>query len=424
MTPILHLTVKSIANRRAAVALTLVSIALSVALLLGVERVRVETRASFANTISGTDLIVGARSGPVQLLLYSVFRIGNATNNVSWASVEMLRALPAVAWVVPISLGDSHRGYRVVGTSADYFARYRAGREGELRFAAGRPFADSLDGVFEAVVGAEVARALGYAVGSGIVLAHGAGEVSLIEHADKPFTVVGVLAPTGTPVDRSVHVSLSAIEAIHLDWVGGMPIPGLSIAPGEVRKFNLAPKQVTAALVGLKTRAAVFQVQRRVNEYAGEPLLAILPGATLQELWSLIGVAERALLAVSALVVAVGLAGLVAVMIAGLSERRRELAILRALGAGPAQVFLLLAIEATLVTAAGVLGGLALLYGALAALSPWLAAEWGLQLSLGWPAAREWALLAAVQGCGVMASAIPAWRAYRLSVADGMTVRQ
>ena len=255
------------------------------------------------------------------------------------------------------------------------------------------------------------------------MLAHGAGEVSLVEHADKPFRVVGVLRPTGTPVDRSVHVSLAAIEAIHLDWVGGMPLPGLTIGADEVRKFSLAPKQVTAALVGLKSRAAVFQVQRRVNEFRGEPLLAILPGATLQELWGLIGVAERALLAVSALVVAVGLAGLVATMIAGLAERRRELAILRALGASPLQVFLLLAVEAALVTAGGALAGVLLLSGAVALLAPWVAAEWGIALSLDWPTAREWAMLGAVLTAGVLASVVPAWRAYRLSLADGMMVR-
>jgi putative ABC transport system permease protein len=423
MTPILHLTLKSVRNRRLSVGLTVLTVALSVALLLGVERLRTETRASFASTIAGTDLIVGARSGPVQLLLYSVFRIGNATTNIGWQSVEMLRDLPAVDWVVPISLGDSHRGYRVVGTTRDYFDHYRHGRGQSLALAEGRAFADTLDGVFEAVVGAEVARALGYRSGSRIVLAHGAGEASLVEHADKPFTVVGVLAPTGTPVDRSVHVSLAAIEAIHLDWVGGMPLPGLAIGVDEVRKFSLAPKQVTAALVGLKSRAAVFQVQRRVNEFRGEALLAILPGATLQELWGLIGVAERALLAVSALVVAVGLAGLVATMIAGLAERRRELAILRALGASPLQVFLLLAVEAALVTAGGALSGVLLLIGAVVLLAPWVAGEWGIVLALDWPTAREWAMLGAVLAAGVLASVVPAWRAYRLSLADGMMVR-
>jgi putative ABC transport system permease protein len=423
MTPVLHLTLHSLHNRHLTAALTLVSIALSVALLLGVERLRGDARTSFAATVSGTDLVVGARTGPVPLLLYAVFHIGDATSNIRWSSVEALRALPAVEWVVPISLGDSHRGYRVVGTDSGYFRHYRHGDGRALVLAQGRAFAGTVERVFEATVGAEVAAALGYTVGSRIVLAHGAGEVSFYEHADKPFTVVGVLERTGTPVDRSVLVSLEAIEAIHLDWAGGAPPRDRPMAPSEMGRHDLAPKTVTAALVGLKSRGAVFGVQRFVNELRDEPLLAILPGATLQSLWDLVGVAERALLAVSALVVAVGLAGLVAVMVAGLAERRRELAILRALGAGPWQIFLLLATEAVLLTLAGCALGLVVLYGAVAAAAPWAASTWGLVVTLAPPAAREWQLLAAVLGAGVAASLVPAWRAYRLSVADGMTVR-
>jgi putative ABC transport system permease protein len=419
MTPVLHLTWKSVVNRRLTAALTVFSVALAVALLLGVERLRNDARAAFAQTISGTDLVVGARSGPVQLLLYAVFHIGNATNNIGWKSYEALRAHPAVAWTVPISLGDSHRGYRVVGTDRGFFEHVRYGGGRALGFASGGPF----EGVFDAVVGAEVARALGYAPGASIVLAHGAGEVSFAEHADKPFKVTGVLARTGTPIDRSVLVSLAAIEAIHLDWQGGAPIPGVTIAPEHVSKFDLAPKAITAALVGLKSRAAVFQVQRFVNAYRGEPLLAILPGATLQELWGLIGIAENALLAVSALVVAVGLAGLVAVIVASLGERRRELAILRALGAGPRDVFALLAAESLLLTLAGCAFGLALLYGAGAAFAPLLEAQFGLAVGLAAPSPREWWMLAAVIGAGLAASVLPGLRAYRMSLADGMTMR-
>ncbi|MCZ7566420.1 MAG: ABC transporter permease [Burkholderiales bacterium] len=419
----MHLTLHSIGNRRLTAALTLVSIALSVALLVGVERLRHDARASFASTIAGTDLVVGARSGPVQLLLYAVFRIGNPTNNIGWQSIEALREHPAVKWVVPLSLGDSHRGFRVLGTDTGYFAHYRYGRGRALAFAAGRAFSGTLDGVFEAVIGAEVAAALGYAVGSRIVVAHGAGAVSFAEHEDKPFSVVGVLERTGTPVDRTVHVSLEAIEAIHLDWKGGTPVPGLAIKPEEVREFDLRPRQVTAALVGLESRAAAFRMQRFVNEYRAEPLLAILPGATLQELWGLVGIAERALLAVSALVVAVGLGGLVAVMVASLGERRRELAILRALGASPREVFALLAAEALALTLAGCALGLLLLYAAIGTLSPWLESQWGLALSLAPPGAREGLLLAAVVGAGLLASLVPGWRAYRLSLADGLTMR-
>lgn len=417
--PLWHLTWRSIANRRFTALLTVMSVALAVALLLGVERLRSDARAGFAATISGTDLVVGARSGPVQLLLYSVFHIGNATSDVSWQSIEAIAALPEVDWLVPLALGDSHRGFRVVGTSAAFFERYRYGRDRRLTLAAGRPFGE----VFEAVVGAEVAARLGYRVGQSIVVSHGMGEVRFAAHDDKPFTVVGVLARTGTPVDRSVLVSLQGIEAIHLDWAGGARMPGVRIGAEHVRKFDLSPKRVTAALVGLKSRVAVFGVQRRINDWPAEPLLAVLPGATLQELWSVVAVAERALLAVSALVVAVGLAGLVAVVVASLGERRRELAILRALGASPGQVFRLLALESLLLGVAGCVLGIMLLLVATATVGPWLEARYGLPLSAGWLSPAEWRLLGVVLGVALLASLLPGWRAYRYSLADGMNIR-
>ena len=430
MSAVLMLSLRSIANRRLSVALTVLAVALAVALLLGVERLRNDARAGFAQTIAGTDLVVGARGGAVQLLLYSVFHIGDATANLSWASVEHVAALPQVKWLVPLALGDSHRGHRVVGTTTDFFLHYRHGEGSSLAFAAGGPFAEAparAEDIFQAVVGAEVAARHGYRLGERNVLSHGGGAGEggprFAEHADKPFTVAGILASSATPLDRAVLVSLEGLEAIHVDWHGGAPIPGLKIAPEHVRKFDLRPKSVTAALVGLHSRTAVFRVQRQLNAHAGEPLTAILPGATLQQLWDLVGIAERALLAVSALVVVVGLAGMVAVVLASLGERRRELAILRALGASPRAVFALLAVESLLLAVAGIALGLALLYGAGAALAPWLAAQHGLQLSLGWPAAGEWRLLGAVLAASLVASLLPGLRAYRQSLADGMTVR-
>jgi len=425
MMPIARLTLHSIANRRLSVILTVVAVALSVAMLLGVERLRNDAREGFAQTISGTDLVVGARGGPVQLLLYAVFHIGSATNNVSSASLQKIAALPQVAWLVPVSLGDSHRGHRVVGTTAGFFEHYRHGDRRQLRFADGRPFGETLDTVFEAVVGAEVAARFGYGIGQSIVLSHGAGidGTSFADHADKPFRIVGILARSGTPVDRALLVSLEGLEAIHVDWQGGAPIPGLSIAPEHVRKFDLSPKSVTAALVGLKSRVAVFGTQRRINTFADEPLTAILPGATLQELWNLVSIAERALLAVSGLVVVVGLAGLVAVVVTSLGERRRELAILRALGASPAQVFALLALESLALAAAGIAIGLALVYGATAFAAPWLQAEFGVVTRARLPSATEWMLLGGVLGASLLASLVPALRAYRYSLADGMTIR-
>ena len=419
MTPLWYLTRRSIANRGLTVVLTIVAVALSVALLLGVERLRSDAREGFAQTISGTDLVVGARSGAVQLLLYSVFHIGDATNNVSWRSIQAIAEHPQVDWLVPLTLGDSHRGFRVVGTTAEFFERYRYAADRALRFEAGRSF----DDVFEAVIGAEVAARLGYAVGDAIVVAHGAGDVGFARHDDKPFTVAGVLARTGTPVDRSVLVSLEGIEAIHLDWAGGARMPGLNIPAEQVRRFDLAPKEVTAALVGLKSRVAVFRVQRHVNTYPDEPLSAVLPGATLQQLWGIIAIVERALLVVSALVVLVGLAGLVAVVTASLGERRRELAILRSMGAGPRHVFALLALESLVIGVAGCVLGVLVVQAAALLAGPWLQAQHGLLLSARWLSPTEWMLLSGVLAATLLASLVPGLRAYRYSLADGMTIR-
>ncbi|MDR6859216.1 FtsX-like permease family protein [Variovorax guangxiensis] len=410
---------KSAWNRRFTLALTVLSIALSTFLLLGVERIRTELRDNFSASVSGTDLIVGARTGSSQLLLYSVFRIGAATNNMQWQSVQALAAHPGVDWVVPLSLGDSHRGFAVLATSPDYFRHFRYGNRQPLRLREGKPFAE----LFDAVVGAEVADRLGYHVGQRITLAHGSGELNVAEHADKPFTVVGVLARTGTPVDRTVHIGLEAMEAIHLEWRGGAPLPGVHIPAEQVRKFDLKPKTVTAALVGLKNRAAVFAVQRWVSTYQPEALMAVLPGVALDELWSVIGVGENALLLMSALVALVSLAGLVSVVMAGLNERRRELAVLRAVGASLRHVMALLALEGAIVTLLGVAFGLVAAALGIALLSPWLQARFGLTLSLSGPTLNEWALLAGLLVAGWLASLLPGVRAYRLSLADGLSPR-
>ncbi|MFT3803885.1 MAG: ABC transporter permease [Burkholderiaceae bacterium] len=407
-------------NRRFTLALTVCSIALSTFMLLGVERVRTDLRSSFSSAVSGTDLIVGARTGSVQLLLYAVFHVGAATNNIRWHSVESLQQLRGVAWVIPLSLGDSHRGFPVLGTTPAYFEHLRYGRQQPLRLREGEPFRD----LYDAVIGAEVADRLGYRIGQRITLAHGTGEVSLgADHADKPFTVVGILARTGTPVDRTVHVSLQAIEAIHVDWAAGAPLPGRRIGAEEARGMDLQPDNVTAALVGLHHRAAVFSVQRQVNRFADEPLMSILPGVALDELWDVVGAGEQALLLMSGLVALVSMAGLMSVVLAGLNERRRELAVLRAVGASLRHVLLLLALEGALLTLAGIVIGAAALAGCILALGPWLQSTFGLTLRPGEPTAMQALLLAGLVLAGWLASLLPGWRAYRLSLADGLSPR-
>lgn len=418
MSGLLGLAWASLKNRRATVILTVLTLGLSILLLLGIERVRQEARDSFLRSVSGTDLIVGARSHPVQLLLYSVFRLGEPTANLQWDTYKKLAALPPVAWTVPISLGDSHKGYRVVGTTTEYFTRMGYGDRRGLNFATGQSF----NALHDAVVGADVAEQLGYKVGSEIVLAHGTARVAVHKHDDQPFTVVGVLARTGTAIDQGVYVSLEAIEAIHVNWRGGVPMgrgPADAAAlPPEV----LTPKNVTAVFVGLESRMSTFQVQRVVNEYRAEPLIAVLPGVALQQLWDLMGGVERALFVAAAASVLAALMVLLTTILATLNERRREMALLRAVGAGPRHVFGLLVAEATLLTGAGILAGVALLEAALWALSPWLEARFGLFLAPGLPSAREFLLLGGIWLGGILLALVPAVLAYWRSLQDGVAV--
>ena len=413
-----RIAAKSLLNRRTSVVLTIISIAVSIALLLGVEKVRDQAKQSFANTISGTDLIVGARSGSVQLLLYSVFRIGDASNNITWQSYQDIAGHSRVAWTIPISLGDSHRGYRVVGTNTDYFKHYKYGRKQPLVFTDGQAFS----ALHDVVLGAEVAAKLGYQMGDELVVAHGTGNASFAKHEDQPFKVSGILAPTGTPVDRALYVSLEAIEAIHVDWQSGTYLPGSGgTEPLETR--DLQPQAITAIMVGLKSKVATFQLQRAVNNYRKEPLLAILPGVALQELWGMLNVAENAMLVISACVVFSGLFGMLTVLLSGLNERRREMAILRSVGARPAHIYCLLVMETCLLTVLGILLGTGLLFLALAAGLNFLETEFGLYLQLTWLSLHEVSLLGIIFIAGLCTGLIPGYRAYRYSLADGMTIR-
>ncbi len=420
LTTLFSLAFRSLINRRVTALLTLMAVALSVFLFTGVEKVRQGARASFERTVSGADLIVGARSGPINLLLYSVFRIGDATANMTWQSYEEIANDPRVAWTIPLSLGDTHKGYRVVGTSDNLFEHYRFGEDQRLEFSSGEPFED----LFDVVLGAEVARSLDYRIGDNITLSHGLGEVSFSDHDDKPFKVVGILAPTGTPIDRSLNVSLPAIEAIHVGWETGAKTPLANIMTAErVRSLQLQPDELTAMIIGLKSRAMVLKMQRDLNTYSAEPLLAVIPGVALSQLWETVGMVERLLSAISACVIAVGLVVILVSILTTLNERRREMAILRSVGAAPGDIFFLLVLEAAVIACLGALLGLGLLYSSLVTFAPLIQARAGISLFGLGPETFDIAIVVVVTGLAALLAVFPAWRALRNVLADGLTVR-
>ena len=416
MGALITLAARSAWARRFTLALTIIAVALSTMLLLATERLRQDVRSSFSQALSGTDLIVGARGSPTQILLHTVFHLGPPTQAVSLKTIEAIGELPQVAWVVPIALGDTFRGFPVIATDERFLRHVRVGDRQPLALAQGCEHGRHA----EAVIGAQVASRLGLTTGARIALSHGSGPLAEGAHDDQPFTVTGVLAPSGSPLDRTVLISLESMHALHAGWVAG-------VRPGRGAQASADPSArpatVSAALVGLRARSAVFSVQRRLQAERDEPLTAVLPGVTLDELWQALGLGETALRLMGALVALASLAGLVSVILAGLDARRRELAILRSVGAGPGTLVMLLLTEGALACLVGMVLGVT--GGALLTLAaaPFLQANFGITLGTGFLRAGEWLLLAAVLAAGILASLLPAFRAWQLSLADGLSPR-
>ena len=414
---LLKLSFNSLYARLLTVGMTILAISVSLMLYMSVEKLRTSAYTSFTDTISQTDLIIGARASSVQLMLYSVFRIGNATNNITWESYQDILDKDEVDWAVPISLGDSHKGFRVMGTTKDFFTRYKYRGGQSIIVEKGFLFND----LYDVVLGAGVAEKLEYGIDSPLIVSHGLQSFS--DHDDQPFKVSGILEKTGTPVDNTVIVSLAAIEAIHVDWSTGAKIPGQETPIEEIRKMDLSPKNITAALLGVKSKLTIFSLQRWINNYPEEAMTAILPGAALQELWRVVGVVENLLLGISVVVIFTTLIGMTAIMFSSLSERRREMAIWRAMGASPLTIVGLLMLEAIFISLLSIILSLVLLFVSLNVLQPWIDYSYGILVNIEMLSLNDVYVFALFIFASMLISLLPALRAYWFSINDGMTIK-
>ncbi len=429
---------RSLRNRPVTSLLTVAAVALSITLLLGVEQARRGMRESFTGTIKGTDLVVGARGGTLQLLLGAVFGIGSPTGSVPYNVYEKWAKHPAIKWTVPLAIGDSHRGFRVIGTTPGLFEHWRYRSAGTLSFAQGKVIATPSD----VVLGSEVAERLGYVLGTKVTVGHGLNAVAgLGDHDSHPFTVVGILQQTFTPLDRALFVTLDGIEAMHgaeapvMPGAGAPPtmlkasaqpvMPGAS-APEYVPPINVfedQPKALSAFLVGTRTRFETLRLQREINQYKAEPLTAVIPGVTLAELWRTLGAVEGGLRLVGALTISVGLIGMLVALYSSLEARRREMAVLRAVGARPRMIVSLLVFESGLLTLLGCALGVALTMGGFALAQGFIESNTGVHIAVQAPGSLEWIYIGVVLAAGILVGLVPAWRAYRSSLADGLSPR-
>ena len=445
---------QSLLNRKVSVLLTFFALVVSVCLLISIEHIRNEAKQSFYRTVSSVDLIVGGRTGPINLLLSSVFRVGANANAVSWESYQEIIEKPQVKWSIPLSLGDSHKGFAVIGTTNAYFEHYRFGDKSSLVFASGQRFA----GTFDLVLGADVANKLGYQLGDEVIVSHGVGSVSFSHHDAHPFKVTGILKPTGTPVDQAIHIGLSAVEAVHQTPQRSLsrsslkrPASDKEVEPQthegselehhghehdhhehehsdhehdqkqtdspldhhEHAESALEPSQISAFMLGLQSRIAVLQVQRQVNQYKNEALSAIIPGVALAELWRLVGAVENVLRVISAAVLIASLLGLCTMLLATLRERKQEIAVLRVMGAKPSFVFWLIELEALTIAAFACISGLALIVSGIWLSRDFMLAEYGMALSVDIFTAHTAVMLGVIMLSTFLIALVPSFSAYK-----------
>ena len=430
---------KNMQQRALATTLTGISVALAVALTVAIVHIKRGMQQRFEQSTLGYEMVVGAKGSPLQLVLNTVFNLDISPGNIPWSLVEKLQADKRVKAAVPFSVGDNYHGFRIVGTT-DAF-----GETFGYRLAEGRWFNCSMDALrdafkealehsheriakekgeepakpaahhhnaAEAVIGATVARATGLRVGQTFIAAHGV-EVSpnAEEHTDNPWTVTGILAPTGTAADRGLYINLDSFYHIEGHEVRDTGKP-------EEKDNDPDPGQVSAVALKLRSPIHAFPLYREIND--GEEAMAAFPAVEVRKLFAIVGNIDRILLAQAILI---GLVAGVAIAVSiynSMSERRREIAILRALGARRGTIFAIVVWEAVAICAVGAAVGVAGGHLVVAVANVALRQVSGFTVApLALEAAELWVVAGSI-ALGALAGIGPAWRAYRTEVAENL----
>lgn len=365
--------------------LNLLLLSLGLAAISFVLLVSEQIEAGVRRDLAGIDLVVGAKGSPMQIMLAGVFHLDVPTGNIPLATLDQLRSHPLVARAVPMSLGDSLHGYRIVGTSADYLALYGA------TLASGKAW----DRPMQAVLGAEVARVTGLKQGQSFAGSHGLGEQGHA-HEDHDYTVVGVLAPSGTVLDRLVLTDLGSVWAVH-----------------EQRATEQA---ITMVLVSYRSPLAAISLPRWVNAQDG--LQAAAPALETARLLRMVGAGTEVLRGFGVLLLLAASLSVFVALLHSVRARQGDLAMLRMLGAPPGRVAALVSLEALCLAGLACILGLALGHGLTAGLGAVLASQQSLRISGAWFSAWEAAIPLLAVALALLAAAWPAWRAFRLDVTE------
>ena len=443
------LVLQSLFNRWLSCLLIILTLALSISLYFTVSRIQESVKASFKSTVSGVDSVVAARGGNLQILLNSVFLIGEPSAPIQWNTYKDIANNNKIKWAVPISLGDSHKGYRVIGTTNDYFKQIKYSSGKNIELLTGNTFND----VFDVVLGSVVAGKLNYNIGQEIAITHGLSDVGEVhtftsekndnnddhddhakheedeghddhashDHENLGFKVSGILKPTGTPIDNAVYVSLAGIEAMHTGWIGNQKVIDVSLE--QIMKKELKPKTISAIFLSLNDRTQIFQFQRDIINYKEEAISSVMPGITLSRLWMLTGNVDKAFKIITFFIIIIALLGMIAMTIAGLSSRRREMAILRSVGASPVNIVSLLLVESIIISIVSCILGYILMVLIFSLGKDYLQNNYGIFIDSFSIKNYDLQIVITIVFAALIATIVPAIQIYKNTLRDGLSVK-
>jgi putative ABC transport system permease protein len=447
---------KNMRQRALATWLTGASVMLGVALVVAILLIKQGVQQRFEQGTLGYEMVVGAKGSPLQLVLNTVYNLDISPGNISWKLFEQLRDDKRVKLAVPFSVGDNYKGFRIVGTTDSFFKEFEfePGRRPEL--AAGRVFNFSeaalksafreaeerarerearergeefkpaaepaaVERPFEAVVGSTVAEDTGLAVGQKFIAAHGVQpSAEAIEHTANPWTVVGILRPTHTAVDRAIYINLDSfyhIEGHELRAPGGQAKEEKPAAE-EAKDTDPDPGQVSSIVLKLRSPITAFGLYREINDR--EDAQAAFPAAEIRKLFSIVGNIDRLLLAQAVLILVVAGVAIAVSIYNSMSERRREIAILRALGARRGTIFSIVLLEAVSICVLGAVAGLLCGHLVVGLANEALYKASGFVIPAFHIQPLEWYVLGVAVILGAVSGIGPAIGAYRTDVAKNL----
>ena len=406
----LSLLLKSIRSRIIPTSLVTISLMASMVLLLSIERIQQGAEEGFNQSISGVDVIIGPRSSSLELVLYTVFHLGRPTNNITTKTIDDIKIMNDIDWIVPIALGDSHKGFRVIATQSNYFEHIKYSDNQSLTFLKGRAFSE----LPEVVLGSDVADKLNYSLGSNIQITHGSVEATGNKHDDFSFKASGILNKTGTPIDQAIFVDLKGYELLHLGWKSGKKVFSLdNIDLSTIPKEDLNPKTLTAAFVGLKSKLTLFNFSKSIREYPNEAISAVIPGVALSELWSIVGLVDKGFELLSWIIIAISLIAMITLIIASLDNRKQEMTIYRANGASPRFLATMVIYESLVIGLVAIIGAIILVTIVTYFATSQLNLTLGISPSFQWISLGEIKVFSVILLAGVLSSLIPAVMVFR-----------